>query len=92
MQVDKRNESLSPLQALTLLNNGLTIVAAERFAERLEKLPGSTSDRLSRAFSEATGRPPTDDERSALAAHAEQFGLTATCRVLFNLNEFLFID
>ena len=90
--MDKRNESLSALQALTLLNNGLTIVAAERFATRLESSAGPLSQRVEDAFFSATGRPPTTDEHSALVEHAEQFGLPATCRVLFNLNEFLFVD
>src|SRR5690606_25382338 len=37
MQVDKRNESLSPLQALALLNNRLTLAMSEHFAERLSE-------------------------------------------------------
>lgn len=92
MQVDKRNESISPLQALTLLNDGVTIVAAKRFAAKLEGRHGSTADRIERAFYDTTGRRPSDDERSALVACADKYGLPAACRVLFNLNEFMFVD
>jgi len=91
MQVDKRNESLSPLQALTLLNNGLTVVAAERFAAKLAT-SGDAPQQVERAFTEAVGRRPTATELSALVAYANQHGLPATCRVIFNLNEFFFID
>ena len=91
MQVDKRNESLSPLQALTLLNNGLTVVAAERFAAKLAT-SGDVSQQVERAFAEAVGRRPTANEQVDLVAYASQHGLAATCRVIFNLNEFFFID
>ena len=92
MQVDKRNESLSPLQALTLLNDGLTIVAAERFATRVASTDKELAQQIERAFHEATGRKPTADERTALVAYATKHRLAATCRVIFNLNEFFFID
>ena len=38
------------------------------------------------------GRLPTDEERSAFAAYAVKHGLPNLCRVLFNSNEFLFVD
>jgi hypothetical protein len=41
MRVDKRNESLSPLQALAMMNNGLTVAMAKHFAERVSKEAGS---------------------------------------------------
>ncbi|MCE9605771.1 MAG: DUF1549 domain-containing protein [Planctomycetia bacterium] len=92
MQVDKRNESLSPLQALTLLNNGLTVVGAERFAAKLTASETELSARIEQGFYEALGRKPSDEEQAALVAYAGRHGLAATCRVLFNLNEFFFID
>jgi hypothetical protein len=92
MQVDRRNESVSPLQALTLLNGGLTIVAAERMAARLESAAPTLQARIERGFAEATGRRPSAEELSTLVAHADRFGLPSTCRLLFNLNEFLFVD
>ena len=35
MRVDKRNETLTPLQALALLNNGFMLAMAKHFAERV---------------------------------------------------------
>ena len=92
MQVDRRNESLSPLQALALLNNNLTVTMATHFAERLAARGGDQPGQIARGFYETTGRAVTPDELTALAAYAERHGLAATCRVLLNLNEFMFID
>jgi hypothetical protein len=40
MRVEKRNESISPIQALTLLNNGMMVTQASHFAKRLEREVG----------------------------------------------------
>lgn len=93
MQVDRRNESLSPLQALALLNNGLTVTMAGHFAARLQRTGGSDlAACVARGFYETTGRPATAAERAPLTAYAAKHGLAAACRVLLNLNEFMFID
>jgi hypothetical protein len=87
-----RNTTLTALQALALLNDPFMVRRAERFAERLEKASDDPGKRIELACRLALGRPPTEEERSALASHARQHGLPATCRLLFNLNEFVFID
>lgn len=92
MQVDRRNESLSPLQALSLLNNNLTVTMATHFAERLEAHGGEKATQIARGFYETTGRAVTPGEQAALVAYAERHGLAATCRVLLNLNEFMFVE
>ena len=40
----------------------------------------------------ALGRLPTAAEQQALADHASQYGLESACRVILNLNEFVFVD
>ena len=40
----------------------------------------------------ALGRGPTEKELEALTAYAEKYGLANACRVVFNLNEFVFVD
>ena len=65
MQVDKRNENLSALQALALLNNRFMIAMAKHFAERVDRAGDDTSGKVNRAFRLATGRLPTaEDTRS----------------------------
>jgi hypothetical protein len=91
MQVEKRNESLSPLQALALYNNGFMLTMAKRLAARVEKA-GGPAEQMSAAVRLALGRPPTEAERAALTEYARQHGLANACRVVLNLNEFVFVD
>jgi hypothetical protein len=91
MSVDKRNETINALQALALLNNGLTLVMAEEFARSVAPV-GTLEDQLTAAFERAVSRSPTPDECSLLLEYARQHGLPNTCRLLLNLNEFVFVD
>ncbi len=92
MAVDKRNASVSPLQALAQMNNQLVLVMARHFAERLDQAGGSLGDRIGLAYRIAFQREAGPGERAALAGHAERHGLASACRVIFNLNEFNFAD
>jgi uncharacterized protein DUF1553 len=87
MQVDKRTETLSPLQALALFNNGFMLAQAKHLAERVQSRGGAAA-----AFRLAIGREPTAAEREALDEYARQHGLANACRVILNLNEFVFVD
>jgi hypothetical protein len=112
--VAKRNETLTALQALALLNNKLMLAMSRHFAQRLERdegtraggvslssLPRAKEDvgvkerlaqELHQAYQLALGRDPSDIELRELVAFAREHGLPNACRVIFNLNEFMFID
>ncbi len=93
MRVDKRNESLSPLQALALLNNGFMVTQAEHFAARLEReKPNDLAAQIKRAHWLALSRAPSKSELEKYVAFARTHGLSNFCRVLLNLNEFTFAD
>ncbi len=92
MQVGKRNESLSPLQALAMLNNSLMLTMSKHFAAKVEKQEGDFSARVRAAYYEAVGRAPSAEDAKALTQYAKEHGLANLCRVLFNLNEFSFVD
>jgi hypothetical protein len=92
MQVDRRNESLSPLQALALLNNDLMLAMSEHFAARLAAEAQSLNGQIDRGFRLAVGREPTPEQRDLLVGYAREHGLRNACRVLFNLNEFMFVE
>ncbi len=93
MRVDRRNESVSPAQALALLNNGFILAQARHFAVRVCAEAGDdVAAQVVRAFRLAMGRTPTTAEREPLLAHVARHGLASTCRLLLNLNEFVFID
>lgn len=78
-------------QALTLLNSDFMLRAARALAVRLEG--GDTpEEKVTRAWELAVSRPPTSDEREQAVemlalAGPDEFGL-----MLFNLNEFVYID
>ena len=87
-----RDETLTSLQALSLLNNRLSLNMSRYFARRLgeESKPGS--DRIDLAMRLIAGRPPADRERAEFSAYAEKHGFENLCRVLFNVSEFVFVD
>lgn len=93
MRVDRRNESISPLQALALMNNGLTVTMAKHFAARVKnQLASGLEGQVRRAFALALSREPSEDELAPLVDYASREGLENTCRILMNLNEFSFVD
>src|SRR5207248_226564 len=87
-----RNTTLTALQALALLNDPFMVRQAEHFAARLKKATADPGTQIAAAYRLALGRPPGVEERAALAAYAGKHGLANACRVLFNLNEFVFVD
>ena len=92
MQVGRRNESVSPLQALAMLNNSLMLTMSKQFAAKLDKQDGDLPAKVRGAYYEAVGRAPSAEDTKQMTQYAQQFGLTNFCRVLFNLNEFSFVD
>jgi len=90
--------SVAP-QALTLFNGEFVNREAEQFAQRLTREAGSGIDQqLQLAFRLALARKPTADEALALrkffereaAATDRQAALVQVCRVILNLNEFVY--
>lgn len=92
MQVGKRNESVSPLQALAMMNNPLMLTLSGQFAAKLQAAGGTLPEQIRQAHFEALGRAPTADELAALTRYGQTHGLTNVCRALLNLNEFSFVD
>ena len=83
----KRANTTSPLQALTLLNNGFTLDMAKALAARLDG-----SDPIAQAYSFALQRQPTSTERAAAEKLIAQHGKPAFCRALLNSNALIFIE
>ncbi|WP_166821659.1 DUF1553 domain-containing protein [Thalassoroseus pseudoceratinae] len=88
----KRSETLTSLQALSLLNNRFNLVMAERFANRLRAESPTRSEQVAQAIRLITQREPTDWEHEELVEYSNQYGLDNMCRYLFNLSEFVFLD
>jgi len=93
MRVERRNESLSALQALALLNNGFMVVQAGEFAARVGREAGpDPAAQVARAFALALGRRPDADELATLVEIARAHGPANACRTILNMNEFSFVD
>jgi hypothetical protein len=87
-----RNASITPLQALAMLNDPFILRQSEHFARRLEGLSGDLETKIGAAFASALGRPPTPDEAREWADYASRHGLANFARMLLNSNEFLFVN
>ncbi len=102
--VAKRNETTTPTQALIMVNSEYTLQLATKFGGRLRKLePKGVEVALSYGFRTAWGREPTPEELARAVAyvfpdHAEDkskmdsHSLIDFCHILFNANEFLYVD
>jgi hypothetical protein len=90
--VAKRNETVTPLQSLALLNNKFMVRMAEHFAERVAPLGAGNSERLQAAWRFALSREPTEAELAKFVNFADRHGLANACRLIFNMNEFVFVD
>lgn len=87
-----RNETLTSLQALSLLNSRFNLVMAERFAKQLESHESLAAEQIRHGFRLAVQRDPSPGEYQVLQAYAVKHGLKNVARMLFNLSEFVFID
>ncbi len=88
----RRVETLTSLQALSLLNNRFNLEMSARFADRLRSEATELPLQVDRAMLQVTGRLPTNDERRELIDYGERHGLTNLCRMMFNFSEFVFVD
>jgi hypothetical protein len=90
--VPVRNTTITALQALALLNNPFLVRQAEHLAARVDPLGNDLPARIDAACKLTLGRPATDDERKTLISYAQKHGLANTCRLILNMNEFVFVD
>ena len=88
----RRNETLTSLQALSLLNNTFNLEMARRFASRVEQEAGDLESQVQHAVQLVLQRPASETEQAELVAYARSHGLPNLCRMLFNLSEFVFLD
>lgn len=87
-----RSETVTALQALSLMNNRFNLVMAERFANRLRAEEMGISDQIALAMRLLTAREAQAEELATLEDYAADHGLENLCRVMLNMNEFVFVD
>jgi hypothetical protein len=87
-----RSQTLTALQALALWNDRFMIRQSQEFARRLETNHRSIETQIVAVYRSTLGRDPRKNERAALAAFAAEHGLAHACRLIWNTNEFVFVD
>lgn len=80
----KRNITVTALQALATMNNPFILAQSKHLAARAQN--------IETAFELALQRKPTKSELTRINAFAKEHGLPNACRLIFNLNEFAFVD
>lgn len=88
----KRSTTLTAIQALAMLNNPFVVRMSEHFADRVRSAGSDAASQVSQAVSLALGRSATPEEAKLYGDYAARHGLQNLCRLLFNTNEFLFVD
>jgi hypothetical protein len=89
----RRNVSTVAPQALTLLNSPFAVEMAAAFAKRVEAEAGkSAEEQVDFAFRQALARRPAAGELAACVQLLQRRSLAELCRVLLNVNEFVYVD
>jgi mono/diheme cytochrome c family protein len=81
----RRTPSATPLQSLTMLNDGFLWLAAEALAKRAEDNPAA-------AYLLALSRKPSAAEVELAAAFLQKMPFKSFAHVLLSSNEFLYVD
>jgi hypothetical protein len=88
-----RSQTITPIQAMQLLNNTRMEQIGQHWAQRLEQECGpGVHERLRRAWQQAYAREPLTDEIQAAEAFVAAHGWESLCLVLLNTNEFIFLN
>jgi hypothetical protein len=87
-----RNESVTPLQALSLLNDKFVVRQSELIAARIAAAATNRDQQIEQAYRIILARSPTPVELQAVSTYTQKHGLANACRVLLNSNEFVFVE
>jgi len=100
----RRDVTIVPTQALSLLNNGWVNDEAHAMSRRVLETSATNEGRVKAAWRYALGRDPGPVERSSGLAHvgellsqpsernSEENAWASLCHVLINSNEFIYVD
>ncbi|MCP4189792.1 MAG: DUF1553 domain-containing protein [Planctomycetaceae bacterium] len=101
----RRSSSNVPSQSLIMMNDPFVWQQAERWAKRLlEQQSADVSSRITEAFENGIGRPPSSAQRSRLQQFVEQQAetyqssvhdlrvWTDVCHAIMNLKEFIYLN
>jgi hypothetical protein len=87
-----RSESVTSLQALTMLHNRFIVQQSEYTAARLAAVERGLAGRIRLLFKVVLLREPSPSESRRWEAYAARHGLANACRMMLNTNEFVFVN
>ncbi len=88
-----RNVSTTALQALAMWNNAFVLSQSRHLAARVAgNGEADLKVEVDNAYQLVLGRLPTQEESRELTAYAAKHGMTNVCRLIFNTNEFIFVN
>jgi len=87
-----RNASVTVQQALAMWNDAFVVHYAKKLAERIGSRADTTENQIDLICELALNRPPTPEESQSLTAYARNHGLANVCRLVLNMNEFMFVN
>ena len=87
----RRQTTVTPSQALALMNNSFVLRQAHRFARRVQEIAADTpGSQANWSFRLSLCRSPSIEEHRQLASLIQDHGLDHACWALLNSSEFLF--
>jgi hypothetical protein len=87
-----RNVSVTALQALAMLNNQFILRQSEHLAARVAKENSTLEKQIAAVYQLVLDRKPTRGELKDFKRYATEHGMANACRVIFNSNEFIFVN
>ena len=92
VKTPRRTVTITPLQALGLMNSSFVQRQAERLARRAEAAAGKQgTPAIPAAYEITLGRAPSRDEFAQAKVAVEQRGLPEFCWALLNSTEFIYV-
>jgi hypothetical protein len=88
----KRSTTLTAIQALAMWNNPFMVRMSQHYAERVRAVSAEPARQVDAALRLIYGRSPDPEESKTYQEYVARHGLENLCRVLFNSNEYLFVD
>ncbi|MDB5337359.1 MAG: Protein of unknown function (DUF1553)/Protein of unknown function (DUF1549)/Planctomycete [Planctomycetaceae bacterium] len=84
-----RRQTVTPLQALSLMNDTFVLRQAKKLAERVAAEASKPEQQIVLAWQRALGRAPTPEEAAGAVEMIQDSNFETLCWVLFNSSEFL---
>ncbi len=84
-----RRQTVTPLQALSLMNDTFVLRQAKKLAERVAVETSNPQQQIVLAWQRTLGRGPTEEEVASAVEMIKDSNFETLCWVLFNSSEFL---